>query len=148
MSKIDQDVLKAIGPESEFAKDIETYWDVELRKDITNEYDPIDFMIIRKNTDIIEGYIELKNRNISSVQYRTLMIDHKKMIELRMKQEYSGKPVFLAIRYTDQDMIYRINKADRFKIEHNGRTMNYRNKYDINEVEHIPVSFLRKLRRK
>ena len=76
------------------------------------------------------------------------MIDHKKMIELRMKQEYSGKPVFLAIRYTDQDMIYRINKADRFKIEHNGRTMNYRNKYDINEVEHIPVSFLRKLRRK
>ena len=87
MSKIDQDVLKAIGPESEFAKDIEKYWDVELRKDITNEYDPIDFMIIRKNTDIIEGYIELKNRNISSAQYRTLMIDHKKMIELRIAKK-------------------------------------------------------------
>jgi hypothetical protein len=148
MSKIDQDVLKAIGPETDFAKDIERYWGVELRKDITNQFDVIDFMIIKKGTDIVEGYIELKNRQISSTQYKTLMIDHKKMMALRIKQEYSGKPVFLAIRYTDKDMIYRINKADRFKIEHNGRTQKFRNKYDINEVEHIPVSFLRKMRGK
>ena len=148
MSKIDQDVLESIGPETDFAKDIERYWNVELRKDITNKFDVIDFMIIKKGTDVVEGYIELKNRQISSTQYKTLMIDHKKMIELRMKQEYSGKPVFLAIRYTDRDMIYRINKADRFKIEHNGRTQKFRSKYDINEVEHIPVSFLRKLRGK
>ncbi len=148
MSKIDQDVLASIGPETEFAKDIERYWNVELRKDITNEFDVIDFMIIKKGTDTIEGYIELKNRKISSNQYKTLMIDHKKMMALRIKQEYSGKPVFLAIRYTDKDMIYRINKSDRFHMEHNGRTQKFRNKYDINEVEHIPVSFLRKLRGK
>ena len=109
MSKIDQDVLASIGPETEFAKDIERYWNVELRKDITNEFDVIDFMIIKKGTDTIEGYIELKNRKISSNQYKTLMIDHKKMMALRIKQEYSGKPVFLAIRYTDKDIIYRIN---------------------------------------
>tara|TARA_R100000306_G_scaffold24319_1_gene27457 strand:+ start:182 stop:634 length:453 start_codon:yes stop_codon:yes gene_type:complete len=148
ISKIDSDVLASLIPESEFAKDIEKHWNVELRKDTKNKYDVIDFMIIKKETDIIEGYVELKNRTISSDQYKTLMIDHKKMIALRIKQEYSGKPVFLAVRYTDKDMIYRINKSDRFHMEHNGRTQKFRNKYDINEVEHIPISFFREIRNK
>ena len=150
-SKINEDVLKSLGPETQFAKDIEKMWGVELRKDVMmgrQDFSEIDYMIIQPNTDEVLGYIELKNRTISSTMYKTLMINHKKMIALRTQHTYSKKPVFLGLRYTDLDLYYEVNLGHSFKIEHNGRTLNTRSKYDIRQVEHLPLKHFRKIKKR
>ncbi len=146
-----------LSDEEKFKQDIENSWAVELRKDIRQEkktkaskakkdFDPIDFMIIKIGTDIVVGYIELKSRTFESNKYAETMIDHHKMVAIRRKSFDSGKPIYLAIRFTDKDMVYEYNPSHRFRIEHNGRTKNTRTAYDIKEVEYIPLHCFRELK--
>ena len=102
-------------------------------------------MLIEPKTDNVLGYVELKNRTVSSTMFPDLMIDHKKMVEIRKKATFSGMPVYLAIRYTDRDLVYECNPQHRFRIEHGGRTTNTRHAYDIKEVEYIPMKNFRLL---
>ena len=147
-ARIQSDVDKAIGPQKSFAKDIEKVWKVELRQDVRagkRDMSFIDYMLIEPKTDNVLGYVELKNRTVSSTMFPDLMIDHKKMVEIRKKATFSGMPVYLAIRYTDRDLVYEYNPQHRFRIEHGGRTTNTRHAYDIKEVEYIPMKNFRLL---
>ena len=90
-----KDVDKSLPGQEEFAKDIQVCWDCELRQDIRtinnkNDYNPIDYMIIKLNTNKVMGYIELKNRSFESTRYDTLIIDHIKMVEIRKKALFSS----------------------------------------------------------
>ena len=68
----DADVKKALPHQYEFASDIEKVWSCELRQDIRTirhkggDYNPIDYMIIKLNSNKVMGYIELKNRSFHS----------------------------------------------------------------------------------
>ena len=132
--------------EKGFAEDIEGLWKVDLRKDI-RKMAPIDFMVVSRGTDVIEGYIELKVRTFKSTAYKETMIDHVKMASLRQKGEMTGLPIYLAIRFTDKDSVYELNPSRRFRIEHNGRTRKTRTAYDIKEVEYIPLHHFRELKK-
>jgi len=147
-AKIQIDVNDAMKPQAEFAKDIEKVWKVELRQDVRagkRDLSYIDYMIITPKTNKVEGYVELKNRTIKSDLFETLLIDQKKMSEIRNKARNTGLPVYLAIRYTDKDLVYECNSHHHFPIEHTGRTAKTRHIYDIKEVEYIPIKHFRSL---
>ena len=146
----DADVKKSLPYQEMFAKDIEQYWNSELRQDVRTirhkggDYNPIDYMVIKKNTNRIMGYIELKNRSFESTKYDSLIIDHSKMVALRQKSAFSSTPVYLGIRFTDVDLCYELNPTHTFSVYHSGRTTLTRNEYDLKEVEYIPLRFFRK----
>jgi hypothetical protein len=146
-----KDVDKSLPGQEEFAKDIENRWNCELRQDIRTinnkkDFNPIDYMLIKKDSNKVLGYIELKNRSFESTKYPTLIIDHQKMVEIRKKAMFSSLPVFLGIRYTDVDLFYKYDSAHFFPIYHSGRTTMKRNDYDIKEVEYIPLNLFEVIR--
>lgn len=144
-----EDVKKSLPHQEKFAKDIEMYWNCELRQDIRTiklkggDYNPIDYMVIKPQTNKVMGYIELKNRSFNSSQYNSLIIDHSKMVAIREKAKYSSLPVFLGIRFTDIDIYYELNCSHSFPVYHSGRTSQTRNEYDLKEVEYIPFNLFR-----
>ena len=103
-------------------------------------------MVIKKNTNKIMAYIELKNRSFESTKYDSLIIDHSKMVALRQKLMYSATPVFLGIRFTDVDLCYELNPTHTFAVYHSGRTTLTRNEYDLKEVEYVPLKYFRKFK--
>ena len=148
----DTDVKKALPHQYKFANDIEKVWSCELRQDIRTirhkggDYNPIDYMIIKLNSNKVMGYIELKNRSFKSTKYDSLIIDHSKMVAIRTKSMFSSLPVFLGIRYTDKDLYYESKPTHSFPVYHSGRTTQTRDEYDIKEVEYIPLNLFKELK--
>jgi len=144
-SQVEEDVVAGEKKERQFASQIEKHLGISLVKDEARKFAPIDYMLIDKKTNIVSGYLEIKTRNFKSGAYPDLMIAHKKMCEIRKKSRDTGLRIFIAIRLIDIDLIYEFNPSHRLRIEYGGRTKNTRTKFDIAEVEYIPLSYFRPL---
>ena len=149
-AKLQQDCKAAEAQEQPFKEKIEKVWGVELRKDIRQKVGSrnmsfIDFMVIKPGTDIVMGYVEIKSATKNYKFYPDYVIDHSKMAKIRLKYLESNKPVYVATRFKDVDMVYEFNPTHSFKIEHKGRTIQKRSEYDQKEVEYIPMELFRKL---
>ena len=144
-SQVEEDVVAGEKKERQFASQIERVMDASLIKDEARKYAPIDYMLVDKKTNIVSGYLVIKTRTFKSGEHPDLMIAHKKMCEIRKKSRDTGLPIFIAIRLIDIDLLYEFNPAHRFRIEYGGRTKNTRTKFDIAEVEYIPLRYFRPL---
>lgn len=147
MSKIQRDVERYLPNQKQFAKDIEKYWNCKLRVDVRvidgikreDTYAPLDYMIL-KETNQVRGYIELKNRAINHDKYDSLVLDHSKMQKIRMQNWFTKLPIFVGVRFLDKDMYWQYDHfEDEPKIYYGGRTTQYRNKYDIRQVEYVSL---------
>ena len=145
---VERDVLRSLPGQEDFAKYIESVWDCRLVVDIRvkdgiereDSYQPLDYIITKKHSPKVVGYMELKNRKIASNKYETLMLDHSKMMSIRKTAFFTKLPVFVGVRYTDRDLWYKYSDLDPINIYYGGRTTQQRNEYDIKQVEHIKVS--------
>ena len=81
----DADVKKSLPYQEMFAKDIEQYWDSELRQDVRTirhkggDYNPIDYMVIKKKTNRIMVYIKLKKMLMENLYYKRKLVLHTLM---------------------------------------------------------------------
>ena len=144
---IAQDVERYLPNQKQFAKDIERYWNCNLKVDVRvvdgihreDNYAPLDYMILKENNRV-RGYIELKNRAINHNKYDTLVLDHSKMLKIRMVSWFTKLPIFVGVRFKDKDMYWQYDAFnDDPKIYYGGRTTQYRNNYDIRQVEYISL---------
>tara|TARA_R100000353_G_scaffold69111_1_gene53454 strand:+ start:345 stop:818 length:474 start_codon:yes stop_codon:yes gene_type:complete len=156
MNQIAKDVERYLPNQKKFAKDIEKYWSCKLVADVRvtdgiqreDNYAPIDYMILKGSSEV-KGYIELKNRDIKHNTYESLVLDHSKMLKIRMIAFFTHLPVFVGVRFKDKDMYYKFDiMNDDVKIFYGGRTVQYRNKYDKRQVEYIPINKFKEFAKK
>ena len=153
---IERDVLRALPGQESFARDIEIIWNCRLVVDIRvkdgiereDSYQPLDYIITEKHSNKVVGYMELKNRNISSDKYDTLMLDHSKLMSIRKTAFFTKLPVFVGVRYTNKDLYYKYSDLDPISICYGGRTAQKRNEYDIKQVEYIKVNQFNEFRKR
>ena len=61
---------------------------------------------------------------------------------------FTKKPVFVGVRFLDKDMYWEYDSfADEPKIFYGGRTTQYRNNYDIRQVEYVPLKHFKSFKK-
>lgn len=107
--------------EKSFAAALEDQWGCVLKK--TRPFYHVDFMAL-SNAGAgaeLKFFVEVKHRKIEKDRFPTYMLALMKWVNMNTMRRYSGLPVFLAIRYLDQDAF--INVTDEtFPVSFMGRT--------------------------
>ena len=156
MSIVDQYAKRALPGQEKFANDIRNWWNCRLVVDVRvedgikreDEYQPLDYIILKKDSNKVVGYLELKNRGIESTKYDSLMLDHSKMMKIRITHWFTHLPVFVGVRYLDKDLYYEYDSFDEPNIFYGGRTTQTRNEYDIKQVEYISLDKFKEFNKK
>ena len=98
--------------ETIFKDKLRVLWNCDFMKLPINY--SLDFACMR-GKDIL-AWLELKCRKITSYKYQSTMINLDKWIHSLQLIEYTGLPVFLAVRFTDCDMFCEISRDLKYNI--------------------------------
>ena len=146
------DCDKSMLAQDMFAADIESYWDCKLHQDHrvkdgrtkTDIYMPIDYIITKKDSKKVKGYIELKCRNIVSYKYNSLILDLTKVMHMKQYHELTKLPIFVGVRFNDKDLYWKFEPDLDLDIHFTGRTKQKRCEYDVTQCVYIPfINFKR-----
>ena len=135
---IQKDVFseKHVKEEEAFKKDIESYWDCKLEK-LPIDY-RLDYAVIMNGK--IRAWIELKNRNLYSNQYKDSMINLNKWMKAKEFKSISDLPIVLAVRYKDKDLWCAMDDNTDMEIRWGARTKNTRDWQDVGPAVHIKLT--------
>jgi len=107
--------------EISFSRVIENQWGCVLKK--TRPFYHVDFMALShdKPGADLKFFVEVKHRKIEKERYPTYMLALMKWVNMNTIRRYSGIPVYLAIRYLDQDVFLNVTD-ETFPVSFMGRT--------------------------
>ncbi len=94
--------------EGTFADDLAYRFDFDFKK--TAQFCRIDFVLLCGKR--VMGFAELKERIFSFYKFKSVMVDFSKLAYLMSIADYI--PVYLFIRYTDQDIMLTVNSDIQF----------------------------------
>ena len=107
--------------EKTFASRLEEQWGCVLKK--TRPFYHVDFMALSHGGSGAElrFFVEVKHRKIKKDTFPTYMLALMKWVNMNTMRRYSGLPVYLAIRYLDQDVYIKVTD-ETYPVSFMGRT--------------------------
>ena len=102
----------------------------------------VDFAVVRN--DIICGWIEIKNRNITFNHSNKYMISMHKINQARDLSDKTDLPFILVVKFTDGIYFYKDNR-EKHELRWGGRFATQRDEQDLEPCYYIDTKLFREL---
>ena len=102
----------------------------------------VDFAVVRN--DIICGWIEIKNRNITFNHSNKYMISMHKINQARDLSDKTDLPFILVVKFTDGIYFYK-DKREKHELKWGGRFATQRDEQDLEPCYYIDTKLFREL---
>ena len=104
---------------------------------------PIDYYALRDGRTV--AFIEIKSRSHHSFKFKTVFLNFRKWISLRMAEVGVGVPSFFFVKFKDKILYTPVSQIDASRLIVGGTSKIVKSKTDIEPVIEIDVSKMMEL---